>query len=265
VQPKVPLVQLGQMQLKVVAERKPGFTGGIHLQMLFDPPGVGSGQADIPGDKNEALIPLNASGGAQARKWKIAILGSSTQPDAPKPADGKTPPPGSVPAAGPVWVSSQLAELEIAPPVVTGKIEMAATEQGKPAPVLCKLDPKTEFEGKAKLQLVGLPPNTTSNELEISAADTQAVFNVDVTAKTPPGQHNQLAAILTLVKDGEPIIQTVSSGGVLRVDPPPPPKANEPKPAPQQAAAAKPPEKAPEKVLSRLEKLRLEQAAKAGK
>jgi len=90
----------------------------------------------------------------------------------------------------------------------------------------------------------------------------EAVFNVDVTAKTPPGQHNQLAAILTLVKDGEPIIQTVSSGGVLRVDPPPPPKANEPKPAPQQAAAA---QKAPEKVLSRLEKLRLEQAAKAGK
>ena len=51
VQPKVPLVQLGQMQLKVVAERKPGFTGGIHIQMLFDPPGVGSGQADIPGTR----------------------------------------------------------------------------------------------------------------------------------------------------------------------------------------------------------------------
>jgi hypothetical protein len=259
VEPKVPLVQLGQMQLKVVAERKAGFTGSIHLQMLFDPPGVGSGQADIPGDKTEAVIPLNASGGAQVRKWKIAVLGSSTQPDAPKPADGKTPPPGTVPAAGPVWVSSQLADLEIAAPIVTGKIEMAATEQGKPAPVLCKLDPKTKFEGKAKLQLVGLPPNTTTTELEIGPDDKQAIFNVDVTAKTPAGQHNQLATILTLVKNGEPIVQTVSSGGVLRVDPPPPPKANEPKPAPQQAAAK---EKAPEKVLSRLEKLRLEQAAK---
>ena len=265
VQPKVPLVQLGQMQLKVVAERKPGFTGPIHVQMLFDPPGVGSGQADIPGDKNEITIPLNASGGAAVRKWKIAVLGSSTQPDAPKPAEGKpAPAPGTVPAAGPVWVSSQLAELEIAPPMVTGKIEMAATEQGKPAPVLCKLDQKTKFDGKAKLQLVGLPPNTTAGELEISATDTQAVFNVAVDAKTPAGQHNQLAAILTLVKDGEPIIQTVSSGGVLRVDPPPPPKPNDPAPKPAEAAA-KPPEKAPEKVLSRLEKLRLEQAAKAGK
>jgi hypothetical protein len=264
VQPKVPLVQLGQMQLKVVAERKPGFTGGIHLQMLFDPPGVGSGQADIPGDKNEAFLPLNASGGAQVRKWKIAVLGSSTQPDAPKPREGQpAPAPGSVPAGGPVWISSQLAELEIAPPVIVGKIEMAATEQGKPAPVLCKLDPKTKFDGKAKLQLVGLPPNASTTDLEISAADTQAVFNVNVDAKTPAGQHNQLAAILTLIKDGEPIVQTVTSGGVLRVDPPPPPKPNEPaKPA---ATAAKPPDKAPEKILSRLEKLRLEQAAKAGK
>ena len=262
VQPKVPLVQNGQMQLKVVAERKPGFTGGIHLQMLFDPPGVGSGQADIPGDKNEAVLPLNASAGAQVRKWKIAVLGSSAMPDAPKPPDGQpAPKPGTVPAAGPVWVSSQLAELEIAPPLVTGKIEMAATEQGKPAPVLCKLEQKTKFDGKAKLQLLGLPPNTTANELEISAADTQAVFNVNVDAKTPAGQHNQLACLLTLVKDGEPIVQTVSAGGVLRVDPPPPPKPNEPAaPPPQQAAAAS---KAPEKVLSRLEKLRQDQAAKA--
>ena len=264
VQPKVPLVQNGQMQLKVVAERKPGFTGAIHVQMLFDPPGVGSGQADIAGDKTEALIPLNASGGAQVRKWKVAVLGSSTQPDAPKPPEGQpAPAPGTVPAAGPVWVSSQLAELEIAPPVVTGKIEMAATEQGKPAPVLCKLTPGTKFDGKAKLQLVGLPPNATAGELEIAAADTQAVFDVKVDAKTPPGQHNQLACVLTLMKDGEPIVQTVSSGGVLRVDPPPPPKPDQPAaPPPQQAAA---PQKAPEKVLSRLEKLRLEQAAKAGK
>jgi hypothetical protein len=86
---------------------------------------------------------------------------------------------------------------------------------------------------------------------------------VNVDAKTPAGQHNQLACLLTLIKDGEPIVQTVSAGGVLRVDPPPPPKPNEPAAAPpQQAAAAS---KAPEKVLSRLEKLRLEQAAKAGK
>jgi hypothetical protein len=267
VQPKVPLVQQGQMMLKVVAQRKPGFAGGIHLRMLFDPPGVGSGQVDMPGDKSEALLPLNASGGAQVRKWKICVLGNSDQPAAPAPAkDQPAPAPGTVPAAGPVWVSTQLAELEIAPPLVLGKIEMAATEQGKPAPVLCKLDPKTKFDGKGKLQLVGLPPNTTAaGDVEIAADAKEAVFNVNVTDKTPAGQHNQLACILTVIKDGEPIVQTVSAGGVLRVDPPPPKAAAEPAKAapaaaaPQQATAAA---KAPEKILSRLEKLRLEQAAK---
>lgn len=265
VQPKVPLVQQGQMQLKVVAERKPGFTGAINLRMLFEPPGVGSGPVTIPGDKNEALLPLNASGGAQVRKWKIAVIGQSDMPAPPAPAAGQPAPvPGSVPAAGPVWVSTQLAELEIAPPLVLGKIEMTATEQGKPAPVLCKLDQKTRFDGKAKLQLLGLPPNTTAGDLEISADDKQAVFDVKVDAKTPAGQHNQLACLLTVIKDGEPIVQTVTSGGVLRVDPPPPPKADEPKPAAAPAPVAAAPAKAPEKILSRLEKLRLEQAAKAG-
>jgi hypothetical protein len=193
------------------------------------------------------------------------VLGNSDMPAPAAPAKDKpAPATGSVPAAGPIWVSSQLADLEIGSPLVTGKIEMAATEQGKPAPVLCKLEQKTKFDGKAKLQLVGLPPNTKADDIEITAADQQAVFNVNVDAKTPAGQHNQLACLLTVVKDGEPIVQTVSSGGVLRVDPPPPPKANEPAkpaaPAPQQAAAQA---KAPEKILSRLEKLRLEQAAKA--
>jgi hypothetical protein len=130
--------------------------------------------------------------------------------------------------------------------------------------VLCKLEPKTKFEGKAKLQLLGLPPNTTAGDVEIAADAKEAVFDVKVDAKTPAGQHNQLALLLTVMKDGEPIVQTVSAGGVLRVDPPPPPKPDAPKPAaPPPAAVAAAPAKAPEKILSRLEKLRLEQAAKA--
>ena len=42
VEPKVPLVQNGSMNLKIVAERKPGFKGPITIYPLFNPPGVGS-------------------------------------------------------------------------------------------------------------------------------------------------------------------------------------------------------------------------------
>ncbi|HEX4072775.1 MAG TPA: peptidase, partial [Planctomycetaceae bacterium] len=49
VEPKVPLVQGGSMQLKIRAHRKKGFTEPINVQIPFLPPGVGSVPAvDIP-------------------------------------------------------------------------------------------------------------------------------------------------------------------------------------------------------------------------
>jgi hypothetical protein len=88
--------------------------------------------------------------------------------------------------------------------------------------------------------------------MEITAADKSIVFNVAAAAKTPVGQHNALFCVVTIVKDGEPIVHNIGQGGVLRVDAPPPA---------QTAAAVAPPTTAPaktEKPLSRLDKLRLE-------
>jgi hypothetical protein len=238
VQPKVPLVQGGSMQLKVVAERKEGFTAPINLAMLFNPPGVSAGGATIAEKTNEITLPLNASGDAQARKWKICVIGSAD-------------------VGGPLWASTQLAELEIAPPFIGGKLEMATAEQGKPAQVLCNLDQKRPFDGKATVQLLGLPPNTSAVQREIAATDKSVIFDVQTDAKSPVGSHNSLFCVATVTKDGEPIVQSVAGGGVLRIDAPPPapaPTAATPAPAPAAAAAPKP--------VSRLEKLRMEAAKK---
>jgi hypothetical protein len=232
VQPKVPLVQSGSMQLKVVAERNADFKGPIQLAMVFNPPGVGSGPITIAENATEALIPLNASGDAKIGKWGIVVNGVAD-------------------VNGPLWSSTQLAQLEIAPPIVNGKIEMTATEQGKPAQVLCNLDPKTPFDGIAKVQLLGLPPNCTTTEKQITAKDEKVLFDVSTTEKSPTGQHNSLFCVITVMKDGEPITQTIAGGGVLRID----------KPSATPSAVAKTtPSKGP---VSRLEKLRQEQAAKA--
>jgi len=242
VQPKVPLVQTGSMQLKVTAERAEGFKAPINLAMLFNPPGVGSGAVTIAEGATEALIPINAAGDAQVRKWKVCVVGSSD-------------------AGGPLWVSSQLADLEVAPPFVNGKLEMAAVEQGQAVQVVCALEQKVSFEGKAKVQLVGLPPNTTAVEKEITAQDSSVVFDVQATAKSPPGQHASLFCVVTVMKDNEPITLSIASGGVLRVDPPPVVAAA---PAPVAAATPVVPAAPPDKPLSRLEKLRQEQAKKSG-
>ena len=229
VESKVPIVQSGAMQLKVVAERKEGFTAPITLVMPWAPPGVSAGGGTIAEKATEATIPLNASGDAAVNKWKVCVLGSAD-------------------ANGPVWVSTQLADLEVAPSILNGKIEMAAGERGKPVQVLCKLEQKKPFEGKAQLQLLGLPPNTSAEPKEISAADTEVIFDVTTNDKSPTGQHKTLFCQLTVTQSGEPIQQTLAGGGVIRIDAPAPPKPNA-----TPVAAATPADAIPANPLSRLE------------
>ena len=237
VPPKGPLVQGGEMKLKIVAERKPDFKGGINVRMMFNPPGVGSAAAvDIPGDKNEVDYPLSASDGAEVHKWKICVLGVTDQ-------------------NGPMWASSALEELQVAEPFMQMKIEMAAAEQGKPCSVIAHIEQKTKFDGKATVKLVGLPPNATAQDQEITSSDQQVVFNVTTAPNTPVGQHGTLFCQVTVMKDGEPILHNLARGGVLRVDAPPQPKKGE---APKPVVAQAKPQAPSAKPLSRLEKLRLE-------
>ena len=67
----------------------------------------------IPEKQNEVLLPINAAGNAQVRKWKTAVLGTATVGN------------------GPVWVSSQLATIDVAPPFVAFAMERAAVGTGQ--------------------------------------------------------------------------------------------------------------------------------------
>lgn len=251
VEPKVPLVQNGAMNLKVVAERKGDFKAPINVYMLFNPPGVGSAPGVTMAEgQNEVLYPLNANGGAEVKKWKIVVIAQATVGN------------------GPVWVASQLATLEVAPAFVSGQIQLTAAEQGKPAEVVCKLNQQMPFDGKAKMQLLGLPALCTTKEVEISKENKEIVFPIQTEKTSPVGQHGTLLCQLTIVKNSEPILHYFGHGGVLRIDPPPPPKPNAPAPAaakeqPKQAAPAPAAAKPEEKRLTRLEKLRLEAAERA--
>jgi hypothetical protein len=245
IEPKAPLVQNGSMNLKVVAQRKPGFTAPITVQMLFNPPGVGSASSvTIPGDKSEVLYPVNAAPNAQVRKWKIAVNGVATVGN------------------GPVWVSSPLATLEIAPPFVTFALERAACEQGKATDIFCKVQQSTPFDGRARVRLIGLPARVTANELDITKETKEFSFKVNVDRASPPGQHGNLFCQLVILHNGEPVIHNLG-GTVLRIDVPLPPKVAAPAPQPKPTPVAAKPAPAPmppvQKRLSRLEQLRLDQ------
>jgi len=180
-----------------------GFEEAISVRMLYNPPGIGSlPEVTIPKGASKVDYRLNANATAEARTWKIAVTASANV------------------SGGPAWVSSQLANLEVAPAFLLGKISMTTTERGKPARVVCKLDQKTPFAGKAKVKLLGLPVGANAPDIQITKEDKEAIFLVTTDASTPTGLHKGLFCAVTIHREPEDISQNIGSGGVLRVDAP---------------------------------------------
>ena len=244
IEPKVPLVQNGAFNLRVVAKRAEGFKGAITVFPLWTPPGMGiQGSAVIPEGQTECVLPMNAAPNAAPRKWKTAVTAVS---DAGK---------------GPVWVSSQLFTLEVTAPIVTLTMERPAVEQGAQTQLFCKVVVTTPFEGKAKVNLIGLPAKTTTTMIEITKDTKEFAFPITADKTSPVGQHNVFAQVI-IDRGGELIIG--STGGTqLRIDVPLPPKVAvvTPPPTPMPVAPKTPTPPAPpvpEKRLTRLEQLRKE-------
>lgn len=257
-EPKVPIVHDGQMGLKVVAKRKDGFTAPIKIDMLWLPPGINaSREVSIPEKQNEAIIPMNAAGNAQVAEWKIAVRASATVGN------------------GPIEISSPFATLKVAERYLTFAYEQSAVEQGKETELVVKVTKAKDFEGPAKVTLVGLPNKAVTEALDVTKDKTELIFKIKTEKDTPAGNHQNLFCQVVVMESGEPILH-VLGGGKLRVDVPLPPKKDAPPPMPTPApvaapvVAAAPPMPPPMKRLTRLEQLRLEQAerekaAKGGK
>jgi hypothetical protein len=237
VQPKVPIVQNGSMNLKIVAHRKEGFDEAITVEFPFRPPGIGTrSRISIPKGKNEAIYPLNANGNAAAGKWPVFALGF---------ANGGN---------GTVMVSSQMATLEVAAPYLQIAMERAATEQGKPADIVCKLTNTTPFEGEASVKLVGLPHKAEAPEMKINKDTQELIFKVTTAPESPVGKHKNIFCNVVVTQNGEPIAHRLGSTQ-LQIDKPLPPPKDKPK---TETVAKKKEQPKPQKpkVLSPLEKLR---------
>lgn len=202
VEPKVPLVQAGSMALQIVAERKPGFDEPIELAMVWNPPGVTSQtEATIPKGATNVVYQLNAAESAEARAWKIAVIGHATV------------------AGGEVYVSSQLAQLNVDSPFVTGKIETLVVNPGKPATLNVDLQQLKPFEGKAKVRLLGLPDKVTALDKEITKDDQKISFELNVDPGCTPGSSRNLFCSVDVVQDGQVISQSIAANGILRIVP----------------------------------------------
>jgi hypothetical protein len=245
VEPKVPIVQNGSYALKVKATRAEGFKGAITVFPLFTPPGMGiQGSATIPPEATEVVLACNSAGNAGARKWKTAVTAVS---DAGK---------------GPVWVSSQLFALEVAPPPLTLTAERPAVEQGANTQLFCKVAVAAPFEGKAKVRILGLPAKVTAADMEVTKETKELAFPITADKTSPAGKHGGIFCQVVLEQNGDVI--TLATGGTeLRIDVPIAPKvAATPTPTPMAQPMPMPKGNEPPRRLTRLEQLRQEQEAR---
>lgn len=191
------------MQLEVVAERAAGFDEPIEVQMVWNPPGVSSeSEATIAKGKTNVFYQLNAAGGAESRIWKIALLGHAS-------VEG-----------GQLYVSSQLANLDVSAPFLAGKMETLWLNPGKSGKLTVNLQQKKAFEGKAAIRLCGLPEKVNCTEREITKDDQEAVFDITVDPACPPGSFKNLFCTVDVKDQGETIRHNIAQGGILRVVPP---------------------------------------------
>lgn len=201
--PAVPLVQMGSMLLPVRIERAEGFQDPVNVRLLWNPPGVGSGAVDIPGDKSEAALPINAAGNAAIGKWTTVVVATTG-------------------GGASIEVASAPVMLEIAEPWVQFAVQKTRVEQGQPVEVVVKLSPRASFEGSANARLVGLPGKITVDPLTFTAAEQELRFQLNVPPDAPPGEHGMFISAEIPV-NGQ-IVAHGSSSAPLMVDRPLPPK-----------------------------------------
>lgn len=243
VQPQVPLVRNGSMDLKVVATRKEGFKDAISVRLLYNPPGVASsGSVQIPEGQNEVTIPLTANGNAQIGAWKIVVTGRSGGR-----GEGYN-------------ASTQFIDLNVTDTFFDLAFVKAAGEQGQETDVVVNVTKKQDWEGPCKVELVGLPAGAATEPVEITKDSTSMTFKVKMAADARVGRHQTLLCRAVITQNNEPITHTLGTGE-LRIDQPLPPKvAAAPAPKPAAAPAPMPAAQPEKKVLSRLEQLRLQKA-----
>lgn len=244
--PKITLLRGGNMDLKVLVHRDPGFEDEIVLTMPFLPRNVGTtANVKVAGDQTEAIFPLSAKENTAPLPWQLFVLGSSGKRDL-------------------KWASTPPLPIQIARRFVTAEFQEATAKQGEQAKVFAMLKHVTEFQGRATATLSGLPAGVTAAPVEFTAGTKQIVFQLSVDGTSPVGKHASLQCNVTVDREGE-LLTAIAGKGQLRIEAGAPAKSaplvanGKPQDdsAPAEASETDfPSEETEGQVLSRLERLR---------
>lgn len=200
-QPKEPAMRGAAYPLKIKVERKNEFKGPVEVSLLYAPTGISTaGPVKVPEDVSEVELPLSVAPAAALGKGTLCVQATLD------------------PGSGRVWIGSNLFDLETAEAPISGTLVRCSIQQGASGVMKMKVTAKTEFKGKLKVELFGLPNGVTSEAREVDAETTEVEFPLKATAEASVGLLKQVIAQLTIARSGVNLVATCASGGILRVD-----------------------------------------------
>lgn len=208
-QPQAPLVRDGSMVLKVHAQRDAGFDQPIRVYTLHHTPGVSTNRSlSIPQAQNDIDIPVTANGQASVGAWPTVVVADTG-------VDGR------------VFASSPFVTLNVAEAYFDLSVPTVTTKQGEPVEMTVALSHRTPFEGKATLELVGLPPGVTAAPVEVAAGAESAKFAINIPIDARVGPNPGVGVRVRLTVKGEQV-EYRHGYSELRIDPAPTKTAQQP-------------------------------------
>ena len=208
--PKIPLIQDGELSVKVKIHRQPGFHEPIQIVSAWNPNGVGSEPTlEIPAGESEAIYRFTATASAIPATWQVAIQ-ARTLPANPKDVAG----------TGQLQVSSEFFNLTVAQPYVKLVSEPVGIRRGAQAKFVWKVSPQHPFKADASAKLSGLPKGISVAEPTpvLKPNAQELVFDLHADSEALLGQYKEIGGELTFREEGQEIRQRTGVG-VLRVDP----------------------------------------------
>jgi hypothetical protein len=187
--------------LEVAVERDEGFDATVSLRMLWNPPGVSAGTANVPKNESSAALSLSARSNAPTRTWPITVVGTARV--------------GGVTRA----VSSAIVPLEVSAPWVEATIGRVRVEQGGSAELEIALARKRDFEGQYTVEIARLPRGVTAEFPTVGPEATAAVVPLKVDPNASPGRHRSQYLRLRVPTPAGEVLHYVR-GGEIRIDRP---------------------------------------------
>ena len=209
-EPDASLVRGGELALPVTITRNDGFTGAVEYWVRFADSSISpQPPTTIPEGETTSLLRLSCSANAPLGGLPLAVMGRSLVDEIPRTM-----------GTGDRLASTEIVSLNIAEPYMKLSSSPSSIRRGETKAFRWKVEQLTPFEGKARIELLGLPKGISlDGDLPVIDSKAEEVsFPLNATDEALLGQATNLSCQIRLEVAGQEVTQRTGKGS-LRIDP----------------------------------------------